>query len=111
MKSNSVVIDLLAKEMEDLAFQEAIGETERWAKSVKMTDQQKREYALYRKACRFAGVGPTRADFLAGDIPSCVTREMEWLQSPLSKMTLDGVVILQATKGLKAMGKAAGAGR
>ena len=42
-----------------------------------MTEQQKREYKLYRKACRFAGVWPTRADFLAGDIPSCVTREME----------------------------------
>ena len=74
-----------------------------------MTEQQKREYKLYRKACRFAGVWPTRADFVAGDIPSCVTREMKWLQSPLSKMSLEEVVILQAKQGLKAM--VAGAGR
>ena len=43
-----------------------------------MTEQQKREYKLYRKGCRLQGVWPTLADFLAGDIPSCVTREMEW---------------------------------
>lgn len=43
-----------------------------------MTEQQKREYKLYRTACGFAGVWPTRADFLAGDIPSCVTREIGW---------------------------------
>jgi hypothetical protein len=43
-----------------------------------MTTEQKREYKLYRAACRFGGVVPMRADFLAGDIPSCVTREMAW---------------------------------
>ena len=73
-----------------------------------MTEQQKREYKLYRKACRFSGVWPTRADFVAGDIPSCVKSEMRWLQSPLSKLSLEEVVILQAKQGLKAMGKAAG---
>jgi hypothetical protein len=33
-----------------------------------LTEQQKREYKLYRKACRVQGVEPVRADFLAGDI-------------------------------------------
>jgi hypothetical protein len=50
-----------------------------------MTDDQKREYTLYRKACRFAGVERVRKDFLAGDIPSCVTREMDW-QRPAKAM-------------------------
>jgi hypothetical protein len=36
-------------------------------------------YKLYRKACKFAGVEPLLADFLAGDIPTCVTREMVFL--------------------------------
>ena len=62
-----------------------------------MTEQQKREYKLYRKACRFAGVWPTRADFVAGDIPSCVKHEMTWMQ--------------QRNQPQIAMGKAAGAGR
>ncbi len=78
MKNNVAVIDLLAKEQKDLAFQEAMEETEQWAKSVKMTEQQKLDYKLYRKACRFCNVEPTRADFLLGDIPLGVTREMEW---------------------------------
>jgi hypothetical protein len=47
---------------------------------MRMTAEQKREYKLYRSACRFAGVWPTRADFLAGDIPSCVAKEMTWQQ-------------------------------
>ena len=47
-----------------------------------MTEQQKREYKLYRAACRVSGVWPTRADFLVGDIPSCVTREMTWQRQP-----------------------------
>jgi len=59
-----------------------------------MTEQQKREYKLYRKACRFSGVEATRVDFLAGDIPSCVTREMVWMQ--------------QQKQPQLAMGKAAG---
>ena len=65
-------------ELKDLAFQQEIEEPEHWAKRVRMTEQQKAEYKLYRKACGFSGVVPTRADFLAGDIPSCVTREMDW---------------------------------
>ncbi len=43
-----------------------------------MAEQQKADYKLYRKACRFSGVEPVRKDFLVGDIPSCVTREMDW---------------------------------
>jgi hypothetical protein len=62
-----------------------------------MTNQQKAEYKLYRKASRFAGVWPTRADFLAGDIPSCVKTEMVWMQ--------------QQSQPQIVMGKAAGAGR
>lgn len=65
-------------ELKDLAFQQKIEETERWAKCVKMTEQQKADYELYRAACRVSGVEPTRADFLLGDIPSCVTLEMNW---------------------------------
>ena len=42
-----------------------------------LTEQQKREYKLYRKACRVQGVDPVQADFLAGDIPSCVTNWMK----------------------------------
>jgi hypothetical protein len=44
----------------------------------KMPEQQKCEYKLYREPCQFAGVHPTRADFLAGDIPLSVQREMAW---------------------------------
>lgn len=51
------------------------------AKRVKMTKQQKREYKLYQKGCRFEGVEPVRADFLNGEIPSCVTNWMELEQN------------------------------
>ena len=44
---------------------------------MKMTEQQKLDYKLYCKACRINNVEPTRADFLAGDIPSHVINEME----------------------------------
>jgi hypothetical protein len=47
------------------------------AKKMKMTEQQKADYKLYRKECKFSGVEPVRKDFLAGDIPSCVTFHME----------------------------------
>lgn len=80
------------KEAADLAFQLAIEEAERNARRVKMTEQQKREYALYRKACRFAGVEPTRADFLSGDLPSCVTREMTWLQGHVQQLAMGAAV-------------------
>lgn len=78
----------IEKEAADLAFQEAMFEAERSARRVKMTEQQKREYSLYRKACRFAGVEPTRADFLAGDIPSCVTREMDWQRGQVQQLAM-----------------------
>jgi hypothetical protein len=42
-----------------------------------LTEQQKFEYKLYRKACRVHGVEPLLADFLAGDIPSCVSHWMK----------------------------------
>jgi hypothetical protein len=48
--------------------------------TMKMSAEQMSEYKQYRKASRFAGVWPTRADFIAGDITSCVKREMEWMK-------------------------------
>jgi hypothetical protein len=48
---------------------------------MKMTEQQKSEYKLYRAACRISDVEPVRADFLAGDIPSCVIADMEYQQN------------------------------
>ena len=50
-----------------------------------LTEQQKREYKLYRKACRVQGVEPVRADFLAGDIPSCVTNWMKLEQNDMKQ--------------------------
>ena len=47
----------------------------------KMTEQQKREYKAYRKECRISNVEPVRADFLAGEIPSCVRYQLD-LQKP-----------------------------
>lgn len=46
-----------------------------------MTEQQKRDYKLYRAACLMSNVEPVRADFLAGDIPSCVQHQLV-LQKP-----------------------------
>jgi hypothetical protein len=43
----------------------------------KMTTQQKAAYKIYRKECRMTNVEPVRADFLAGDIPGCVQRQIE----------------------------------
>ena len=48
---------------------------------MKMTEQQKADYKTYRKECRISNVEPVRADFLAGDIPSCVTYQLA-LQEP-----------------------------
>jgi hypothetical protein len=42
-----------------------------------MTSQQKHGYKLYINGCRENGIEPTRADFLLGDIPKCVTYHME----------------------------------
>jgi hypothetical protein len=50
---------------------------------MKMTEQQKAEYKLYRQACRMSNVEPVRADFLAGEIPNCVTYQMELEQNEL----------------------------
>lgn len=63
---------------DDLSFQLALEEVARAARRVEMTAQQEREYALYRRACRATGVESTRADFLLSEIPSCVTREMDY---------------------------------
>jgi len=48
---------------------------------MKMTEQQRLEYKLYRKECKISNVEPVLADFLAGEIPSCVTYHMELEQN------------------------------
>lgn len=52
---------------------------------MKMTEQQKLEYKLYRAACRISNVEPVRADFLVGDIPNCVINHMELEQNELEQ--------------------------
>ena len=49
----------------------------------KMTEQQRLEYKLYRRACQSNNVEPVLADFLAGDINSGVIRDMELDQNEL----------------------------
>ena len=63
-----------------------------------MTNEQKREYKRYRKECRLSNVEPVLADFLAGDIPSCVTyqmeldqNELEWRRQKLARAACAGV--------------------
>jgi hypothetical protein len=51
-----------------------------------MTEQQKRDYKAYRKECRISNVEPNRADFLAGEIPTCVRYQLE-LQQPRLAMS------------------------
>jgi hypothetical protein len=58
-------------------------EESRKAGKVTMTDQQRLEYKLYRKACQVSNVEPVRADFLAGDIPNCVTYQLELQQNEM----------------------------
>jgi hypothetical protein len=50
---------------------------------VKMTEQQKLEYKLYRAECRMSNVEPVRADFLTGEIPDCVTYQLELQQNEM----------------------------
>jgi hypothetical protein len=49
-----------------------------------MTTQQKADYKAYRAECRISNVQPVLADFLAGDIPSCVRYQIE-LQRPANR--------------------------
>jgi hypothetical protein len=67
------IVDYLAEEEAELKTQQA--------KRVNMTEQQRLEYKVYRAACRMNNVEPVRADFLAGDIPSCVTYHIELEQN------------------------------
>jgi hypothetical protein len=48
---------------------------------MKMTEQQRLEYKLYRAACRISNVEPVRADFLTGEFPDCVVSVMEYEQN------------------------------
>jgi hypothetical protein len=48
---------------------------------MKMTEQQRLEYKLYRAACRVSNVEPVRNDFLAGEFPDCVVSIMEYEQN------------------------------
>lgn len=63
------IIDYLAEEESRRASEKERG--------TKMTEQQKRAYKLYRKECAISGVEPVLADFLAGDISSCVPYQLE----------------------------------
>jgi hypothetical protein len=75
------IIDYLAEPVVDYIAEEEAELKARQAKRVKMTEIQKLEYKLYRAACRNNNVEAVRADFLAGDIPSCVTYRMELEQN------------------------------
>lgn len=66
-------MDYLAEELKE--------ETADNTKRVKMTEQQKLEYKLYRKACRLNGVEPVRGDFMMGKWPSCVTHDLGLMQN------------------------------
>jgi hypothetical protein len=48
---------------------------------MKMTEQMKLEYKIYRKACPEANVEPRRADYLAGKVPRRVLSIMELEQT------------------------------
>jgi hypothetical protein len=48
---------------------------------MKMSIEQKAAYKAYRAECRMSNVLPILADFLAGDIPSCVSYQLA-LQKP-----------------------------
>jgi hypothetical protein len=48
---------------------------------MKITEQQRLEYKLYRAACLISNVEAVRADFLAGDFPDCVVSVMEYEQN------------------------------
>ena len=48
---------------------------------MKMTEQQRLEYKLYRTECRIGNVEPVLADFLAGNIPNPVIYHMELEQN------------------------------
>jgi hypothetical protein len=53
-----------------LVTQRICGETSAMGEhNMKMTEQQRLEYKIYRAACREANVKPVRADFLYGEIP------------------------------------------
>lgn len=44
---------------------------------MKMTTEQKAAYKAYRKECQVSNVEPVRNDFLTGEIPSCITYQLE----------------------------------
>jgi len=48
---------------------------------MKMTEQQKIEYSIYRAACKISNVEPVLKDFLLSDFPDCVVSVMEYEQN------------------------------
>jgi hypothetical protein len=48
---------------------------------MKMTTEQKAAYKLYRAECRVSNVEPVLKEFLASDIPHCVSYQLA-LQKP-----------------------------
>jgi hypothetical protein len=72
--------------------------TERSNMKKNLTEQERFEYKLYRKACRVQGVEPVYADFLAGDIPSCVTN---WMKLERNDMKQGRRKVMGAAAGAK----------
>jgi len=62
--------------MGETADSSAVNFDSREQPTMKMTEQQKLEYRLYRNGCRLEGVEPVRADFLVGEIPDSVISYM-----------------------------------
>ncbi len=56
---------------------------------MKMSIEQKAAYQAYRAECRISNVEPVRADFLAGDIPSCVSYHLLRAGVELPTLTKD----------------------
>jgi hypothetical protein len=77
--------EILAKEDADALFEEEVQQALQQTQRVKMTEQQKLEYTLYRKGCQINGVEPVRADFLMGKINDSVVRYMELQQNEVEQ--------------------------
>jgi hypothetical protein len=60
-----------------------------------MSEEQEREYKLYRNACLVSNAEPSRADFLLGDIPSSIRLVMEWERE---QMQSRAAMVLRASR-------------
>ena len=51
---------------------------------MKMTEQQKLDYKMYRKECAMSNVEPVLRDFLTGEMPWPVCYQLELQQNEMS---------------------------